>query len=288
MKTIAFQGEAGAYSDLACRSARPGWATLPCMTFSDAIRAVRDGRADEAMLACENSLAGRVPEIHLLLPKAELQIVGEHFQRVEHCLLAVPGTELRSIRRLHSHPVALAQVRDLTEELGAIAVPQADTAGAAMLVAQWNRPEDAAIASTLAAELSGLEILRHNVEDASHNTTRFYIVARGRDWPPQAQTGIMTTLLFRVANTPGALNRVLSGLADGGINMTRLESYMLDGSFAATQFLVDIEGHPAHLPVARALSGMDQVCAEWTILGVYPASTHRAGLADLSRRDGGE
>ena len=174
---IAFQGRPGAYSDLACRTARPGLATLPCDTFEQAIAAVHDGRAALAMLPCENSLAGRVPDIHALLPGSGLSIVGEHFLRVEHCLMAPRGATLAGLRRVHSHAVALGQVRRIVGELGLLPIVQADTAGSAQLVAEWGRPEDAAVASALAAEIHGLEVLRFNVEDAAHNTTRFYVTA---------------------------------------------------------------------------------------------------------------
>ena len=167
---IAFQGQPGAYSDLACRVAYPGMTTLPCESFEAAIEAVREGRAQLGMLPCENSLAGRVPDIHYLLPGSGLYVVGEHFHRVEHCLLAPKGATIAGLKRVHSHPVALDQVRHLLRELGVTAVVQADTAGAAGMVAQWNNHEDAAIASSLAAEIYGLEILRSNVEDAAHNT----------------------------------------------------------------------------------------------------------------------
>ena len=177
-KTIAFQGRPGAYSDLACRLAYPDWRTLPCELFEATIEAVRDGSADLAMLPCENSLAGRVPDIHALLPSSGLYVVGEHFQRVEHCLLAPAGATLATVRRAHSHAVALGQVRKLLKELSLKPVIEADTAGSAEQVAAWNNPEDCAIASSLAAELFGLTILRRNVEDAAHNTTRFYVAAR--------------------------------------------------------------------------------------------------------------
>ncbi|GBR42843.1 prephenate dehydratase [Gluconobacter roseus] len=275
MPVIAFQGRPGAYSDLACRQARPGWTTLPCPTFSDAIDAVHDGRADEALLACENTLAGRVPDIHSLLPDAGLHIVGEYFQRVEHCLLGIPGAKIEDVRRIHTHPVALGQVRKLISELGVEPVVQFDTAGAAEMVAQWGRREDAAIASSLAAELNGLTVLRSNVEDASHNTTRFYRVARKPCIPSSERKDVLTTLLMRVGNCPGALYAALGGFSRHGINMTRIESYMLDGSFAATQFLMDVEGHPEQAPLAAALAELEQVSDDLRILGVYPSSLSR-------------
>ncbi len=276
MPVIAFQGRPGAYSDLTCREARPGWTTLPCASFAAAIEAVHVGRADEALLACENSLAGRVPDIHSLLPDAGLHIVGEHFQRVEHCLLAVPGAEISDIRRLHTHPVALGQVRKLIHELDLEAVPEFDTAGAAEMVAKWGRKEDAAIASSLAGELNGLVILRRNVEDAAHNTTRFYRVAPVPSFPDPARGDTLTTLLMRVGNKPGALYAALGGFSRHGINMTRIESYMLNGSFAATQFLMDVEGHPEQPALAAALKELEHVSDNLKILGAYPRSLARS------------
>lgn len=276
MPVIAFQGQPGAYSDLACRQARPGWTTLPCASFAAAIEAVHDGRADEALLACENSLAGRVPDIHSLLPDAGLHIVGEHFQRVEHCLLAVPGTKISDIRRLHTHPVALGQVRKLIHELDLEVVPEFDTAGAAEMVAKWGRKEDAAIASSLAGELNGLVILRGNVEDAAHNTTRFYRVAPVPSFPDSQRNDTLTTLLMKVGNKPGALYAALGGFSRHGINMTRIESYMLNGSFAATQFLMDVEGHPDQPALAAALKELEHVSDNLKILGAYPRSLARS------------
>ncbi len=272
---IAFQGKPGAYSDLACRTAFPGLPTLPCDTFEAAMAALREGEATLAMLPCENSLAGRVPDIHYLLPESGLAIVGEHFQRVEHCLLGVPGASITGLKRVHSHAVALGQVRDLVRELGLIAVVEADTAGAAQLIAERGNAEDAAIASALAAEIYGLAILRRNVEDASHNTTRFYVMATTPMPPPPEQRDVMTTFVFRVRNVPAALYKALGGFATNGVNMTRLESYMLDGEFAATQFLCDVEGHPSQPSLTRALEELTFFSRAVSILGVYPASPQR-------------
>ncbi|WP_419730217.1 prephenate dehydratase [Lichenicola sp.] len=272
---IAFQGRSGAYSDLACRTAYPGRPTLPCATFEAAIEAVHEGVAELAMLACENSLAGRVPDIHALLPDSGLHIVGEHFQRVEHCLLGVPGAVIGDVKRLHTHPVAMGQVRRLIQELGLETVVEFDTAGAAELVAGWGRPEDAAVASSLAAELHGLVILRRNVEDAAHNTTRFYVAARIPISPPPGLPDTMTTLLFRVRNVPAALFKALGGFATNGVNMTRIESYMLDGFFSSTQFLLEIDGHPEDAPVARAIEELGFFSEETKRLGVYPRSPIR-------------
>ncbi len=274
--TVSFQGKPGAYSDLACRSALPGHPTLPCDTFEATIDAVRLGVADLAMLPCENSLAGRVPDIHSLLPGSGLHIVGEHFQPVEHCLLGPPGATVGGIRRVHSHAVALGQVRHLIRELGVEAVVEADTAGAAQLVAQWANPADAAIASNLAAELYGLDVLRSHVEDASYNITRFYIAARQPDAPPADAPGTMTTFIFHVRNVPAALFKALGGFATNGVNMTKLESYMLAGEFTATQFLCDVDGHPEQPSLRRALEELEFFSREVRILGVYRAAARRA------------
>jgi len=272
---IAFQGRPGAYSDLACRGAYPSWTTLPCETFEAAMAAVRDGEADLAMIACENSLAGRVGDVHYLLPDSGLYVVGEHFQRVEHCLLAPKGATLAGLKRAHSHVVALGQVRKILKELGLQAVVEADTAGSAEQVAAWNNPEDCAIASSLAAELFGLEILRANVEDAAHNTTRFYVMARSPVAVAPDTPGLMTTFVFRVRNVPAALYKALGGFATNGVNMTKLESYMVGGHFTATQFLCDVEGHPEQPALRRALEELSFFSREQKILGVYPTAAFR-------------
>ena len=269
---IAFQGLPGAYSDLACRTAYPGRPTLPCATFETAIEAVHSGQAELAMLPCENSLAGRVPDIHSLLPQSGLSIIGEHFQRVEHCLLAPRGASIGGIKRIHSHAVALGQVRRIVRELGAASVVEADTAGSAQLVAEWGNPEDAAIASSLAAEIYGLDILRANVEDAAHNTTRFYVTALRAQAPSADTAGLMTTFVFAVRNVPAALYKALGGFATNGVNMTKLESYMVDGAFTATEFLCDVEGHPEQVGLRLALEELGFFSRSVRILGVYPRS----------------
>jgi len=272
---IAFQGRPGAYSDLACRNAYPAWTTLPCDTFQAAMEAVRGGAADLAMMPTENSLAGRVPDMHILLPESGLFVVGEAFQRVEHCLLAPKGATIAGLKRAHSHAVALGQVRDILKELNLQAVVEADTAGSAEQVAAWNNPEDCAIASDLAAELFGLEILRRNVEDAAHNTTRFYVMSRSARTVSPDQPDLMTTFVFRVRNVPAALYKALGGFATNGVNMTKLESYMLGGHFSATQFLCDVEGHPEQPALRRALEELQFFSRETRILGVYPSAAFR-------------
>lgn len=276
---LAFQGQPGAYSDLACRTAFPGRPTLPCESFDAAIEAVREGRAELAMLPCENTLAGRVSDIHHLLPDSRLFVVGEHFQRVEHCLLAPRGSRIAELKRAHSHSVALGQVRQFLRRLELRPVVQADTAGAAQLVAQWSSREDAAIASSLAAEIYGLEVLAGNVEDAAHNTTRFYVMARHAATPDPGQQHLMTTFVFRVRNQPAALYKALGGFATNGVNMTKLESYMLNGQFTATQFLCDVEGHPEQPPLRRALEELSFFSSEVRVLGVYPAAAFRIAQA---------
>jgi prephenate dehydratase len=274
-KAIAFQGVPGAYSDLACRAAYPEMETLPCASFEAAIDAVRDGSAALGMLPCENSLAGRVSDIHHLLPGSGLYIIGEWFQRVEHCLLGVRGAKIADLKRAHSHSVALGQVRRIMADLHLTPVVEADTAGAAQLVAQWGKPEEAAIASALAAEIYGLDVLQSNVEDAAHNTTRFYVVAPNRQEPNPRMPDLMTTFVFRVRNVAAALYKALGGFATNGVNMTKLESYMINGEFAATQFLCDVEGHPEQRSVKLALEELSFFSTEVKVLGVYPMAAFR-------------
>jgi prephenate dehydratase len=273
--TISFQGLPGAYSDLACRNAYPAMQTLPCLSFEAAIDAVRDGTAALGMLPCENSLAGRVSDIHHLLPDSGLFIIGEAFQRVEHCLLGVRGATIAGLKRAHSHSVALGQVRRILADLRLQPVVEADTAGSAKLVAEWGRKDEAAIASSLAAEIYGLEILRGNVEDAAHNTTRFYVVAPNPAEFDPATPDLMTTFVFRVRNVPAALYKALGGFATNGVNMTKLESYMINGEFTATQFLCDVDGHPEQPALRRALEELSFFSSEMRILGVYPMADFR-------------
>ncbi len=280
---IAFQGQHGAYSDLACRIAFPEMTTLPCETFEAAIEAVRDGRAALAMLPPENSLAGRVPDMHALLPGSGLSIVGEFFLRVEHCLLAPKGATSATIKRIHAHPVALRQVRKLIRELNAKPVAQDDNALAAEIVARLNSAEDAAIASSLAGEIHGLEILRRNVEDEAHNTTRFYAMAKTPRLPPPDQPDLMTTFVFRVRNVPAALYKALGGFATNGVNMTKLESYMVGGTFTATQFLAEVDGHPEQPALRLALEELTFFSTEIKILGVYPAAPFRLAQRSAKR-----
>ena len=274
-KTIAFQGVHGAYSDLACSVVYPEWQTLPCETFEDAFAAVTEKRADLGMIPIDNSVAGRVADIHHLMPGSGLHIIGEHFQRISHQLLAPKGATLDSIKTVHSHVHALSQCRKLIRELGLKAIVHADTAGAAADVAKEGDKSQAAIASSLAAKHYGLQILRSDIEDAEHNTTRFMVMSREAVTPKPNSGPVMTTFVFRVRNVPAALYKAMGGFATTGINMTKLESYMLGGHFEATQFYADVEGHPEERNLRLALEELSFFSRELKILGVYPAHPFR-------------
>jgi prephenate dehydratase len=274
-KTIAFQGAPGAYSDLACRQVFPAMATLPCGGFDDAMAAVRDGQAALAMLPVENSVAGRVADIHHLLPHSGLHIIGEHFARVEHHLLAVPGATLADLKTVRSHVHALSQCRKLIRELNLKPVVAADTAGSAAEVARANDKSVASIASELAGRIYGLVSLRRNIEDAEHNTTRFLIMARETLEAPNDGGLVVTSFVFNVRNVPAALYKALGGFATNSINMTKLESYMVGGHFTATQFYADVEGHPEDRPLRLALEELRFFSREVRILGVYPGHPFR-------------
>jgi len=272
---VSYQGEPGANSHLACREAFPDLEAAACATFEDALAAVKTGEARYAMIPVENSVAGRVADIHHLLPGAGLHIVGEHFLRVRHQLLGAPGTSLLTVRKALSHMQALGQCRNTLRKLGLQPVPEADTAGSARIVAEAGDPTLAAIASSLAAEIYGLEILKRDIEDEQHNTTRFLVLAN-KPGDTKADDGpIVTTFIFRVRNVPAALYKAMGGFATNGVNMTKLESYQLDGRFVATMFYADVEGHPDDPPVARALEELGFFSTELHILGAYRASPYR-------------
>jgi len=279
---IVFQGEPGANSHLACREAFPDLESVACPTFEDALSAVRSGEARYAMIPIENSVAGRVADIHHLLPDADLYIVGEHFLRVRHQLMAVPGASLQTIKRVLSHTQALGQCRRKLHELGLRPVPEADTAGSARMVKEAGNPELAAIAPKLAAEIYGLEILASDVEDEMHNTTRFVVLSAEPDDAEPGDTPVITTFIFQVRNIPAALYKALGGFATNGVNMTKLESYQLEGTFNATMFYADIEGHPADRSVQLALEELSFFSSQKKVLGTYPASPYRAEAARLA------
>lgn len=281
---VAYQGEPGANSHLASREAFPDLDAVACATFEDALSAVKTGEARYAMIPIENSVAGRVADIHHLLPGAGLHIVGEHFLRVRHQLLATPGASLATVKKALSHTQALGQCRNTLRRLGLKPVPEADTAGSARIVAEADDPTLSAIASSLAAEIYGLKILERDIEDERHNTTRFLALANEPDDAKAGDGLIVTTFIFRVRNVPAALYKALGGFATNSVNMTKLESYQLNGRFVATMFYADVEGHPDDPPVARALEELGFFSSELTILGAYKASPYRveankAGMA---------
>ncbi len=277
---IAYQGEPGANSHIACNEMFPGFEPWPCPTFEDALAVVKSGDARYAMIPIENSLAGRVADIHHLLPGAGLYIVGEHFLPIRFQLMALRGARIGDITDVFSHVHALGQCRKIIRQYGLKAHVAGDTAGAARQVSEWGDKRRAALAPGLAAEIYGLDVLAENVEDAEHNTTRFVILA---NQPDDAKTGvgkIMTTFLFRVRNVPSALYKAMGGFATNGVNMTKLESYQLDGRFVATMFFADIEGHPDDPAVQRAFEELAFFASEFRVLGAYPASPYRAAVKD--------
>jgi len=276
---IAYQGEAGANSHIACLEACPDHEPLPCRTFEDAFQAVEDGTAALAMIPTDNSVAGRVADIHHLLPHAALSIVGEHFLPVHHQLLVVKGTKTSDIKSIHSHVHALGQCRKVIRELGLSAVVAVDTAGAARELSEIKDKSRAAIASKLAAEIYGLDILRHDIEDESHNTTRFVILSTQRNDAEAGSGPVMTSFVFRVRNVPAALFKAMGGFATNGVNMTKLESYQLEGRFSATQFYAEVEGHPQDKNLRLALEELAFFTSYMRVLGVYPASPYRAEIA---------
>ena len=272
---IAFQGEPGAYSHQACHEARPDHEALPCATFEDTIAAVKSGEADLAMLPVENTTYGRVADIHRLLPDSGLHIVDEAFVRVHINLLGVPGASLGGVKEAWSHLVLIPQCGAFLAEHGITGCVTTDNARAARDVASWADPTKAALASDLAGEIYGLVPLARHIEDQSTNTTRFLIMARQPDFARRGDAGMMTTFVFRVRNIPAALYKAMGGFATNGVNMTKLESYMVDGSFSATQFYADIEGHPDDRNVRLALDELDYFCSKLELLGVYPADPKR-------------
>ena len=278
-KTIAFQGEPGAYSHLACKEAYPDMEPLPCESFEDAFAAVADGAAELAMIPIENSLGGRVADMHHLLPESSLYIVDEHFQAVQHCLLAPKGATLEGLERIESHTQALAQCRRLLRELGVEVIHAADTAGAARDVAERGDPTVGAIASSLAGEIYSLETLRTRIEDRLGNTTRFVVMSRARVEPDPRDGPCMTSFVFQVRSIPASLYKALGGFATNGINITKLESYIVDASFTVAQFYAEIEGHPSETRVAHAFDELQFFCTKLKVLGTYPQHPFRSSTS---------
>jgi prephenate dehydratase len=281
-KIIAYQGEPGANSHIACADVYPGWDTLPCASFEDAFSAITEGRADLGMIPIENSLAGRVADIHHFLPDSGLHIIGEYFLPIHFHLLGVKGAWIEDLRSVYSHVHALGQCRKIIKRYGLKAVTTGDTAGSAREVAEWGDKSRASLAPELAAEIYGLDILARFVEDEKHNCTRFVILSREPLAGPRPEGPMLTTFVFRVRNVPSALYKALGGFATNGVNMTKLESYMVNGEFAATQFLVDVEGHPEDPNLFRALEELRFFSETVTILGAYPAHPFRRRLASGS------
>ena len=271
-RAIAFQGAPGCNSHIAAGEVFPNGLPLPCFGFEDALDAVRDGKADRALIPIENSLHGRVADMHFLLPESGLTIIGEHFMPIRYCLLGLDETT--PIVEAMSHPQALGQCRQWLRARGMKPVAYPDTAGAAAAVAEIGRPEIGAIAPRLAADLYGLKVVGEQLEDADDNTTRFVVLARDAA-PAQGEGPFMTTFIFEVKNVPAALYKAMGGFATNGVNMTKLESYQRGASFAATEFYADIEGHPDDAPVARALEEL-RFHTKWLrVLGTYPQARSR-------------
>ncbi|MFB6718730.1 prephenate dehydratase [Kribbella sp. NPDC056345] len=277
---IAYQGEPGANSAMACTDMFPDREQLPCTTFEDALEAVSSGRAGLAMIPIDNSIAGRVADIHHLLPESGLHIIGEYFLPIHFQLMAVPGTSIDQIRTVRSHVHALGQCRKIIREHGWSTVVADDTAGAAREVAELADPSVAALSPRAAASLYGLETLAEDVEDEHHNTTRFLVLAREPVVPPVGSGPIVTSFVYRVRNVSAALYKALGGFATNSVNMTKLESYQLGGMFFATQFYADIEGHPEDPNVALAMEELAFFSVEVRLLGVYPAHPFRAQIAE--------
>ena len=278
MKKIAYQGEPGANSHIACADAYPDHEPLPCATFEDCFSTVEGNEAALAMIPLENSIAGRVADIHALLPHSELSIVSEYFLPIRFHLMALPSASIATIKTVESHVMGLSQCRKVIKEMKLRAVVATDTAGAARTVSESKDATRAALAPALAAEIYKLKVLREDCQDAAHNTTRFIILSKNAQ-RPQAGGCNITSFIFRVKNIPAALYKALGSFASNGINMTKLESYMLGGAFSATMFYVDVEGHPDDADLSRALAELQFFTDEFRILGVYPAHEFRTRKA---------
>ena len=271
VKLIAFQGEPGAFSHAAAHQLFPRGKAVPCTTFEDTIAAVQQGKADYGVVPVENSLYGRITDIYHLLPESGLFITAEHFLRIEMNLLGVKGATLKDIKAVQSLSVALGQCRKYIRKHKFRAINAVDTAGSAREVAENGDKSVAAIASRYAAEVYGLDILAAGIEDAAHNTTRFLVVSKTPQTPRRGKLPVKTTFVFRVRNVPAALYKAMGGFATNGVNMTKLESYMVDGSFNATQFYADIEGHPDDRSVQLAFEELQFFTDHFHVLGVYPS-----------------
>jgi prephenate dehydratase len=272
---ISFQGEPGANSHIAAHEAYPELAPLPCATFEDAFAAVSEGQARYAMIPVENSVAGRVADVHHLIPESGLFIIGERFVPIRHQLLGLADATLEGLTHVRSHPQALGQCRRLLRELGVAAVKTADTAGAAREIAELGDAKVGALASSLAAEIYGLKVLKPDIADAAHNTTRFLVFSQEEQNAAHGSGPCMTSFVFRVRNVPAALFKAMSGFATNGVNMTKLESYIEGGQFSAAMFFAEVEGHPADQNVRLAMEELAFFSSSLKVLGVYPADPFR-------------
>lgn len=274
-KIIAFQGRPGAYSDLACHAVFPDWQTLPCNSFEDAFAAVHEAKATYFMMPFENSTAGRVADIHHILPNGGLHIIAEHYQPVEHHLLGLPGATLGDIKFAHSHIQALSQCKNFLRSHAIKPVMKEDTAGSAADLKPLNDPSIAAIASSLAGKIYGLQSLAGNINDQVGNTTRFLVMARETVVPEVGKSECITSFVFRLRSVPAALYKALGGFASNGVNITKIESYMVDNKFTAAQFYADVEGHKDDKQLKLAFEELNFFAEEIKILGVYPAHPFR-------------
>ncbi|MCW2840794.1 MAG: prephenate dehydratase [Aeromicrobium sp.] len=275
-RRIAYQGEPGANSDIVCKRHYPDWETVPCASFEDVFAAMAAGDAELAMIPIDNSIAGRVADIHHFLPTSGLHIVAEHFLRIQFSLLGIRGTTIDQVKTVHSHVHALGQCRKIIKQHGLTTVISGDTAGAAREIADAGDPTQASISPPLAADIYGLDVLAEDIEDEDHNTTRFVVLSREPQLATAGDGPTVTSFVFNVRNLPAALYKALGGFATNGVNMTKLESYMVGGEFTATQFLAEVDGHPDEPGLARALEELTFFTTDVTILGVYPADPFRA------------
>ena len=273
-KTIAFQGEYGSYSDMSCRSVFPDLKTMPCDSFDQAFNSVMDGTSDLAMIPVDNTIAGRVADVHHLMPKGDLFIIGEHFQTINHMLLGLPGAKTEDIKHVHSHVHAIPQCRKFLNSHGLKSNVHADTAGAAREISNVKDPAHAAIASELAAKIYNLDILERDIENQSRNVTRFLILSKEPHFPEVDEDDIMTSLLFEIRNIPASLYKAMGGFATNGISMTKLESYV-DENFQAARFFCDLEGHPESPAFERALEELGFFAKDVKLLGTYKAHPFR-------------
>ncbi|WP_122815975.1 prephenate dehydratase [Nocardioides pantholopis] len=275
-RRIAYQGEPGSNSHAVCAQHYPDWEAVPCASFEDVFAAVEAGDAELAMIPIDNSIAGRVADIHHFLPGSGLYIVAEHFLRIRFHLMGLPGASLDRVRTVHSHVHALGQCRKVIREHGLTPMISGDTAGAAREVVEAGDPTQAAISPPMAAGIYGLDVLAEDVEDEDHNTTRFVVLSPDFERAPVGRGPVVTSFIFNVRNLPSALYKALGGFATNGVNLTKLESYMVGGQFTATQFLCEVDGHPDEPALKRALEELEFFTTDVTVLGVYPADPFRA------------